>query len=88
MARVIHLPLDIRPLGSALVQIGAHRRAFTQFLHVAIAATHRRITASELQRLDNRMLHDLGLHREGQTVWRHLDALAPLERGQIVRPRY
>jgi uncharacterized protein YjiS (DUF1127 family) len=88
MARVIYLHLDAKPAGPALVRIGAHARAFAAVLSAAVAALHHRFTAPELQRLDHRLLRDLGLHREGQADWRHLDALTPRERGRIVRPRY
>jgi uncharacterized protein YjiS (DUF1127 family) len=88
MARVIYLPLDAGPVGPALVRIGAHARVLAQFLSTAVAALHRQFASPELQRLDHRLLRDLGLHREGHADWRHLDALTPRERGPIVWPRY
>lgn len=87
MARVVHLYLDAGPMGPTLVRIGAHGRAFAQVLSAAVAVIHHRVAAPELQQLDNRTLHDLGLHREGQAVWQHLDASTSLEPRGIVRPR-
>ncbi len=88
MARVVHLHLDAAPIGPAFVRLGMHGRAFAAVLGAAAAALHHRFTAPELQRLDHRLLQDLGLHREGQAGWQHLDALTPQERGRIVWPHY
>jgi uncharacterized protein YjiS (DUF1127 family) len=88
MARIIHLSLDAGPLGPAPIRIGAHAWALARLLRAAVAVIHRRIAAPELDQLDSRLLRDLGLHREGATVWQHLDALAPLDRGRIIRTRY
>jgi len=88
MARAVHLHLDAGALGPALVRIGAYGRACAAALDAAVATLHHRRTAPELQRLDPRLLRDLGLHRADQADWRHLDALTPREPGRIAWPHY